>query len=282
MLTSGRGGILPWIACIAFAWPAATVAEDATMNVEIIAHRGASHDAPENTLSSVRLAWRRGSPSVEIDVYLSRDNQVILYHDKTTKRIGGRDRPVTDQTLEELRQLDVGSWKDEKYAGEMIPTLGQVLKTVPRGGRIFIEIKDEPRIVPHVASLLKAWKHTADRAVVIAFSYDVVVAMKEAMPDLPIYWLIKFKRDDDSQSWKPDPETVIQQTVKAQLDGININMSELISSDLVRRVHDRGLGFYVWTVDDPADGQRLLDAGVDGITTNRPRWLARKLGLRQD
>jgi len=64
--------------------------------------------------------------------------------------------------------------------------------------------------------------------------------------------------------------------------GISINMSDLITPDLVQRVHDRGLGFYVWTVDDPADGQRLLDAGVDGITTNRPRWFAQQLGLSND
>ena len=94
---------------------------------EIVAHRGASHDAPENTLASVNLAWKRKAPSVEIDVYLSRDKRVVVYHDKTTKRIGGRDREVKDQTLEELRQLDVGSWKSPKYKGEQVPTLEEVL-----------------------------------------------------------------------------------------------------------------------------------------------------------
>jgi glycerophosphoryl diester phosphodiesterase len=282
MLQSEQRRLVLYMAWLAFACSGMAIAEEPATNVEIIAHRGASHDAPENTLSSVRLAWRRGAPSVEVDVFLSRDNQVIVYHDKTTKRIGGRDRPVTDQTLEELHQLDVGSWKHDKYADERIPTLGQVLKTVPRGGRIYIEIKDNPRIVPYVTSLLKTWKHTADRAVVIAFSYDVVLAMKKAMPDLPIYWLISFKRGDESQPWKPDPDSVIQKTLDANVAGISINMSDLITPDLVQRVHDRGLGFYVWTVDDPADGQRLLDAGVDGITTNRPRWFAQQLGLSND
>ncbi|MCA9017815.1 MAG: glycerophosphodiester phosphodiesterase, partial [Planctomycetaceae bacterium] len=116
--------------------------------VEIIGHRGASYDAPENTLASVNLAWQRNADAVEIDIYLTKDGKIVAYHDKTTKRIGGRDQAVNEQTLAELQTLDVGAWKNEKYKEERIPTLTQILKAIPAGKRLFIEIKCGPEVLP--------------------------------------------------------------------------------------------------------------------------------------
>src|SRR5690554_3096282 len=98
---------------------------------ELIAHRGASWLAPENTLASVVLAWEMDADAVEIDIYLTSDNQIVLFHDATTKRTAGRDGLVEEQTLEQLRELDVGSWKGPQWEGEKIATLDQALATVP-------------------------------------------------------------------------------------------------------------------------------------------------------
>jgi len=244
---------------------------------EIIAHRGASHDAPENTLASVNLAWERNAPSVEIDVYLSRDKQVVVYHDKTTKRIGGRDRAVKDQTLAELRQLDVGSWKDPEFKGEQIPTLDDVLETVPAGSHLFIEIKAGVEIVPHIAEMLHQWRPARRRAVVIAFSFDVATSMKRAMPGIPVYWLVSFEQSKQDGRWQPDVESVIRKTKEAGLDGINTNVTPLMTRELVARVHTEGLAYYVWTVNDPGDARFLRDIGIDGITTDRPAWLRQQM-----
>ena len=116
----------------------------------IIAHRGESFDAPENTLSSVNLAWERDAEAVEVDVRLSKDNHVVVFHDRTTKRIGNRSEKVKNQTLAELRELDVGSWKSEIYVNEKIPTLAEVLQTVPDGKRIIIEIKSSQKTIPYL------------------------------------------------------------------------------------------------------------------------------------
>lgn len=250
--------------------------------VEIIAHRGASFDAPENTLASVKLAWRRKAPAVEVDIYMSSDEHLVVYHDKTTKRIGGRDQSITSQSLEQLRQLDVGGWKAPEYKGERIPTLDEVLRTVPRKGRVFIEVKDSVRVVPHLVRLLRSWKQASKSAVVIAFSFDVVEATKKAMPDLPVYWLVNFKRESASEPWQPDFDTVLHKAIDAGLDGLNINHSEMITSVLVEQAHAAGLGFYVWTVNEPMDAERLVLAGVDGITTDRPRWLVEQIGRSDD
>ena len=244
---------------------------------EIVAHRGASHDAPENTLASVNLAWQRKSPAVEVDVYLSADGHVVVYHDKTTERIGGRNRGVKDQTLAELRELDAGSWKSPRFKGELIPTLPEVLETVPAGGRLFIEIKDGVELVPSLVELLEQWQHTRRRAVVIAFSYDVAKAVKKSIPEIPVYWLVKFEQSKTDGSWEPDIGGVIARTREAGLDGIDTNFSAMVTQELIARVHAEGLGYYVYTVDDPQDARYLRDAGIDGITTNRPAWLKREM-----
>src|SRR5439155_19827959 len=101
--------------------------------VEIIAHRGASWDAPENTVAAINLAWKQKADASEFDVFLSKDGKIIVIHDKDTKRVAGVDKQVIDQTFDELRQLDVGKWKGPNFAGEKIPTLAEMLATVPKG-----------------------------------------------------------------------------------------------------------------------------------------------------
>ena len=124
--------------------------------VEIVAHRGASFDAPENTVAAIKLAWEQKADAAEFDVFLSKDGKIVVIHDADTKRTAGVDRKVADTTLEELRKLDVGKWKDAKFAGEKIPTLEEMLATVPAGKRVFIEVKCGPEIVPELDRVLKA------------------------------------------------------------------------------------------------------------------------------
>ena len=106
-----------------------------TKPVEIIAHRGASYLAPENTMASVMLGWEKGA-DVEIDVYLTKDNKIVAIHDETTERTAGTDVNVAESTSEELRKLDVGSFKSEEYAGEQIPFLADIVKTIPPGRKL--------------------------------------------------------------------------------------------------------------------------------------------------
>ena len=113
----------------------------------IIAHRGESFNAPENTMAAINLAWERDAEAVEIDVQLSKDNELVVIHDMDTKRLTGIDKKVKDQTLAELKKLDVGSWKDITFKDERIPTLDEVLATVPTGKKLIVEIKSGPEMV---------------------------------------------------------------------------------------------------------------------------------------
>ena len=123
--------------------------------VEIIAHRGSSFLAPENTRAAASLAWQEGADAVEGDFRLSRDGQIVCIHDDTLKRTAGVDRRVSELSLDELRQLDVGSWKAPQFTGERIATLDEMLATVPPGKRFYVEVKCGAEIVPELARHLR-------------------------------------------------------------------------------------------------------------------------------
>ena len=121
---------------------------DLAGHIKIIAHRGASHLAPENTLASVELAWRLGADAVEVDVRLTRDGRIVAIHDPTTDRTAGIHLEVAATHSSHLRRLDVGRYKHPRFAGERIPYLEEVLQTVPPGRQLFVEIKCGPQILP--------------------------------------------------------------------------------------------------------------------------------------
>ena len=162
--------------------------------VEIIAHRGASHDAPENTLAALRLAWEQKADTSEFDIYQTRDGQLAVIHDKDTKRTApGSELPVAKSTLAELQKLDVGQWKDARFTGERIPTLADMLAATPRGKAVFIEVKCGPEAVPEMLRVLDVAKLPVIRTPIISFNADVIAAVKKARPELPAYWIVGLK-----------------------------------------------------------------------------------------
>ncbi len=244
----------------------------------IIAHRGASYDAPENTLASVNLAWEKEAPAVEIDIHFSKDGQLVVLHDFNTLKLYGRDRDVIDQTVEELLQLDAGQHKGEKWKGEKIPLLNQVLSTVPEGRKIVVEIKIGPDIIPELKKAIARSGLDPEQIVIISFNWDTVAAATKAFPHYKIYGLSSFKKNKETDAWEPSIEELIERAKKVGADGINVKaIDAIVNEDSIAEVHRNGLEVYVWTVDDPAVARRLKQAGVDGITTNRPQWLAAQI-----
>ncbi len=104
--------------------------------VEIIAHRGCSYIAPENTLAAINLAWELNADAVEIDIHLTSDKKIVLSHDPNTKRTAGVSYDIAKTPLGVLRHLDVGRWKGAEYAGERMPTLSEALATIPQNRRM--------------------------------------------------------------------------------------------------------------------------------------------------
>src|SRR3990170_1836584 len=113
----------------------------------IIAHRGASADAPENTLSAFRLAWEQEADGIEGDFRLSSDGRIVCIHDEDTSLVAGVPHTVRDTPLAVLQSLDVGAWKGESWRGERIATLEEVLAVVPKRKQVVVELKAGPEII---------------------------------------------------------------------------------------------------------------------------------------
>ena len=243
--------------------------------MEIIAHRGASHDAPENTLAAIRLGWAQGADAVEIDVHLSKDGQVVVIHDATLIKTAGVRRRVAWQTLDELQAFDVGSWKHARFAGERLPTLAEALATIPKGKRLFVEIKCGPECIPAFVKTFRASRKAASQVVPIGFDLETMRGIKQALPELEAAWVAEFRRT--LRGWSPQAETLIQKAKAAGLDALDLDGRGPLDAEFVGKVHAAGLKLYVWTVDAPARAEKLRAAGIDGVTTNKPGWLRKQL-----
>jgi glycerophosphoryl diester phosphodiesterase len=244
--------------------------------VEIVAHRGASHDAPENTVAAAKLAWEQNADAVELDIWLTKDGQVAVMHDGNAKRTAGRDAHVTTLTLAEMKQLDAGRWKNPSFAGEKVPSLDEMLATLPAGKRIFIEIKPGPEIVPAMVASLQRMRYTAKQAVIISFNYESIKAAKKALPDYTALWLVR-QPVTDAKTTSPSLDDLLRDCRAAKLDGLDLNFNWPLDKAAVKRIKDAGLQLHVWTVNDPAVARRWVGLGVDGITTDRPGWLREQL-----
>lgn len=247
----------------------------------IVAHRGASFDAPENTLAAFKLAWDQEADAIEGDFSLTADGAIVCSHDLTLKRCGNVDRKIIDMTLAEVRAVDVGSWKDPSFAGERVPTLAEVLAVVPAGKRFFMEMKSGPEIVPELLRTIDASKVPLDRLRVIAFDAEVIAAVKRARPELKAYWLTSFKAADGQTTKHPTIDEVLTTLERIHADGLDAKADfSVIDAPFAQRLRDAGHELHLWTVDDAQIAHLAAAIGVDSLTTNRPRLLRSALITR--
>lgn len=241
--------------------------------VEIIAHRGASRDAPENTVAAFKEAWRQGSDGAELDIHFTKDGKIVVIHDATAKRTTGEDWKVAERTLAELRTLDAGTWKHKRFVGEKLPTLDEMLATVPKGKKVFVEVKCGPEVVKELDRVLTASGLKPPQTPVISFNASVIAAVKKIRPDLPAYWLVGLTNKAEEKRTVAD---LISKARAIQADGLDVAASDMVDAAFAEKVKAAGLRLDVWTVDDPAVAKRVAPF-VSSITTNRPAWLREQL-----
>ena len=231
-----------------------------------IAHRGASYDAPENTVAAARLAWETGADAVEIDVYLASDNRVVVIHDKDTQRTcGGKNFVIKTTPSVVLRDLDAGIWKGEQFKGERIPYIEEVIATVPEGKMLVVEIKCGSEVIPHLERIIGK-SEKKGQIVFICFGWETIVNVKKAFPDNKAYWLsgskqAAIKKLDKLQRWESKGSTC---NTRPSMRNWSPWQGE-------------NLEVLAWTVDNPEEAKRLNALGVTWITTNRPSWLKEQL-----
>ncbi|MEO8268127.1 MAG: glycerophosphodiester phosphodiesterase [Aureliella sp.] len=238
----------------------------------IVGHRGASFDAPENTCVAFEEAWRQGADGIEGDFYSTADGQLVCIHDKDTKRTAGRNLMVTSSRLDQLKQLDYGSWKGDKFKGEPIPTFAEVAACIPPEKKFLIELKAGPEIVPLLVEQLKQTQLKHEQLLIIAFDSDAVAKCKELLPDIRAHWLVGYKQDKKSAQWTPTLDTVAQTLADCKADGLGTQGEPaVVTEEFIHELKKRGLReFHVWTIDDPVQARYFQKLGAIGITTNRP------------
>lgn len=246
----------------------------------IVAHRGASFDAPENTLAAFRLAWEQQADAIEGDFYLTRDQEIVCIHDKTTKRtaVDQPDRKVADSTLAELRQLEFGAWKDPKFRGEPIPTLQEVLAIVPEKKKIFVEIKCGPEILPVLQKQLEQSSLSADQIVLICFDAKVIREARERMPQFKANWLVGYKQEKGATEWLPAKPDVLKNLSSSPATGMGTHGNrEVVDQAFANEVVALGRELHVWTINEEEEAKHFARLGALSITTDRPLAIRKAL-----
>jgi len=240
-----------------------------------IAHRGESFEAPENSLSSICLAWGNGAKAVEIDVQLTADNHIVVIHDENTLRIGDKNKTIKKTNLDELKKIDIGSFKGEKWKNERIPTLKEVLDTIPENGKLIIEIKSDEKIIEPLITLIKNANLKTNQVEIIAFNFKLLAEIKKLIPEYRILWLLG--SGFYWSQWHIMKKKIKNKLLIHNLDGVNVYEKNLINKKIVSYFQKNGLSIYAWTVNDPAKALKLVKSGINGITSDKPTWLKNKI-----
>lgn len=242
----------------------------------LVAHRGASKEAPENTLPAFTLAWSQEADAIEGDFYLTRDGHIVCFHDRDTKNLTGKKLVVAESTLAELQALDVGKRLGPTFAGTRMPTLREVLATVPADKKIYIEIKCGPEITPTLLAEVKQSKLRDDQVVIIAFDSEVIAAVKKAHPQWTANWLYSFNSKLKNAATKDLPD-LLQRLKSIKADGLSTNSHPSLAKKHIETLRAAGYQHHVWTVDDAKTARRFLEMGSQTVTTNQPGALRKAL-----
>jgi len=222
------------------------------------AHRGASSQAPENTIAALELALELGATMAEIDIQQTADDELVLFHDDDLDRTTNGSGPLWQHTLEQLKLLDAGQWFSSKYEGERIPTLNEAVAAMRGRMGLNIELKmhgHERDFEELVAQRLKQLD-CLDWCLVTSFDHGVVDRLGRLLPGLKAGYIIGRNgwHDELSESW---------------VSVLSMEKS-IISEERVRRIHEAGKEVHVWTVNDAEEMARLKEMGVDVLISNCP------------
>lgn len=227
---------------------------------KVIAHRGASKEAPENTLSSFAKAIPIGVDAIEMDVHLTSDGVPIVIHDGIFGRTTDSAylKRTIDLTAKEVKTLDVGAWNQERFKGEQIPTLEDVLRLVNGSVRMMVEIKKDnspPKQI--VQAVLENLKNYKGPVIIGSFSPEIVQEVMKKAPEYPVIGILE------------EPH-MLAEFRKMQVKHLAI-WFPLLSAGLIQQLHDEGIEVWTFTVDNPGLAKHLASIKVDGIITNDPR-----------
>lgn len=243
-------------------------------NLIITGHRGAAGLAPENTLASIQLALDLGVDRIEIDVQQTKDNQVIVIHDRTLRRTTTGSGYVKQKTYDEILALSAGSKFNAHYANEKVPTLDDVIKLIDARVELLIETKYSfmyyPNIERHIINVIKN-NDAKDWCKVISFNDRALFRTHKLDKDIRIGKLFVGKHAKLPLSW--DKGVNLKPLKRYHFADEIIVKHAYATQSIIDRVHEFGKQLHVWTVNDMATIEKLIERGVDGIISDYPNLL---------
>jgi len=249
----------------------------------IIAHRGASALAPENTLAAFKKAIDDGAEGIEFDVRLSKDGAVVVFHDATLQRLSDRKNLVSSLTVEELQKIDVGSWfnrhkpthSNDLFSNETIPTLGQLLEFLKDfQGLIYIELKCRESEVEKLAKAvceLIADSPLLPNIIVKSFQLETIPHIRRLCPKVKTAALFAPK----IMTLLRKEKRLVNIAYELGADMISVHFS-LATRKLMKKAEKRALPVTIWTADNPLWIKRAVDLGLFAVITNNPARLLAK------
>ncbi|SIR01515.1 glycerophosphoryl diester phosphodiesterase [Alkalispirochaeta americana] len=234
--------------------------------MRIIAHRGASGYAPENTLPAMERAIQQNAQGLELDVQLTADGQVVVIHDWTLDRTTSGTGAVKDLSLKEIQAHDAGSWKDSSFAGTRVPTLQEVIDLIPDTLLLNVEIKiqafDRRDIETPVVDILKK-NNRLEHTVISSFNHECLSKVHQLDKTVKLGCLYEANLMNPLEYF----EQMGVEFYSVHLD------HDYVSAPIVDLFHAQGLQVYSWTVNTRETAQALQGMGIDGVITNYPDML---------
>lgn len=226
----------------------------------IIAHRGASYEAPENTLSAVKMALGLGIEWIEIDVHLSKDLIPVISHDPHVKSHIEHNRPISEMDIYEIKQFDVGSWFHESFLQERIPTLEEVLQLTQNSTNMMIELKksDSCNVLLAAKTMELISRYPSSKRIIIgSFCHEILAEIKKINPDQEVIAIVH------------EPDHV------KNFEELNVRLvafcHTLLTKEIIGDMQQKGIGVWTYTVDDLELVEKLVAHKIDGVITNDPR-----------
>lgn len=243
----------------------------ASAQMKYIAHRGASYYAPENSMAAFKLAWELGADGAECDIQLTKDKQIVIWHDDNTERLTGKKLDIAKTNYADLRKLNIrlSATNTAGFEGQHMPLLKDVLKVLSKDELFVIEIKCGKEIFPELQKVIRQYWKTGNIAF-IGFGFETMSLAKSCFPKVPCYYL---------SSSKEDVLKRIPEIQKNKLDGVDL-YSKIIDQPLVDELRKANAEIWCWTVDALDETIHMKALGVNVITTNRPTWLKEQMAAK--
>lgn len=236
----------------------------------LFAHRGYSKIAPENTLASFQEALNYQIPGIELDIHLCRSGELLVTHDHNLVRVTGFDGIIENLDYSEMKHLDAGKWKNEKYAGERLPLLQDVFDLL--GSRVYYDIEIKSRktsrtgIENKLFELIRLYK-LEERCIVSSFNPMSIKYFKQTAPQIPTAIIYSVTKELPWYLQHGEGKWIASADI-LKPDHIKVNKASMLLNKTIG-----GRPILPWTIDDPKEAQRLIQAGVNGIISNDPAGL---------